>query len=249
MNAPAGSGFEYRHNSEHHEAQSRLGHLTAYYRWVLDLFGNRFEGPAADAGAGAGHFAALLAERTGPLLLLEGGLDNLDALRRRFAGDANVLVSDCDLTRSEDVLRQYGVRSIFSLDVLEHLPDDVDVLRQFHAALPIGGRLYIKVPALPWLYGPVDQASGHYRRYTRASLSKAIATAGFHVEQCRYMNLAGVAPYFIKSRILGRSENFSRTFSMAQIRRIQRMMPLLRGIDRFTGAPLGLSVVCIATRG
>lgn len=248
MNVPAGSGFDYRHNSDHHEAQSRLGHLMAYYLWVLERFGSQLEGPAADAGAGAGHFAALLAERTTPLLLLEGGLDNLATLRERFADRRDVTVCDCDLTRSGEALRQHGVRSIFSLDVLEHLPDDIDALRQFHDALPIGGRLYIKVPALPWLYGPVDQASGHYRRYTRASLSKAISDAGFRIDDCRYMNLAGVAPYFIKSRILKRRENFSRTFSMAQIRRIQAMMPLLRGIDRVTGAPFGLSVICIATK-
>jgi hypothetical protein len=140
------------------------------------------------------------------------------------------------------------VRSIFTLDVLEHLPDDAAVLRQFHLALPTGGRLYIKVPALQWLYGPVDEASGHYRRYTRSSLRKAVEGAGFRIDKCRYMNLAGVAPYFLKSRILKRGENFSRTFSLSQIKRIQRMMPALRLIDRFCGPPLGLSVVCVATR-
>jgi SAM-dependent methyltransferase len=248
MSQPTGSGFEYRHNTEHHEAQSRLGHLMAYYAWTLDLFGDAFEGPAADAGAGSGHFSGLLADRVGPLLLLEGGEDNLATLRNRFAGRTDVAVVDCDLAQCEDVLRSHDVRSIFTLDVLEHLPDDAAVLRQFHLALPTGGRLYIKVPALQWLYGPVDEASGHYRRYTRASLRKAVEGAGFRIDQCRYMNLAGVVPYFLKSRILKRGENFSRTFSLAQIKRIQRMMPALRLIDRFSGPPLGLSVVCVATR-
>lgn len=248
MTPAAGSGFEYRHNVEHHDAQSRLGHLMAYYAWTLDLFGDSFEGPAADAGAGAGHFSSLLAERVGPLLLLEGGADNLATLHQRFSECSDVTAVDCDLAQCQGVLRAHEVRSIFSLDVLEHLPDDVAVLRQFHAALPTGGKLYIKVPALSWLYGLVDEASGHYRRYSRASLRKAVSAAGFRVDKCRYMNLAGVAPYFIKSRILKRSENFSRTFSMAQIRRIQQMMPLLRIIDRCSGPPLGLSVICVASK-
>lgn len=248
MNAPVGSGFEYRHNAEHHEAQSRLGHLMAYYAWTLDLFGDAFDGPSADAGAGSGHFSALLAERATPLLLLEGGEENLATLRRRFAGDDRITVEDCDLMDCESQLRRHGVRSIFTLDVLEHLPDDVAVLRQFHAALPHGGKLHIKVPALQWLYGPVDEASGHYRRYTRRGLREAVAGAGFRVDKCRYMNVAGVLPYFVKSRVLKRTENFSRTFSMAQIRRIQKMMPFLRRLDRLTGAPLGLSVICVATK-
>jgi hypothetical protein len=189
-----------------------------------------------------------LADRVTPLLLLEGGEDNLATLRQRFAGDERVVVEDCDLMACESQLRRHGIRSIFTLDVLEHLPDDAAVLRQFHEALPAGGRLYIKVPALQWLYGPVDEASGHYRRYTRSSLRKVVADAGFRIDKCRYMNMAGVPPYFLKSRILKREENFSRTFSMAQIRRIQKAMPWLRRLDAMTGAPLGLSVICVASK-
>jgi SAM-dependent methyltransferase len=243
-----GSGFEWRTNAAHHDAQSRMGHLLAYYGWTLSLFGETFEGPAADAGAGSGHFTDLLARRVSPVLALEGGQENLGILRERFAGDANVQVRDCDLTRCGEMLREHGVRSIFTLDVLEHLPDDLAVLRQFHDALPQGGTLYIKVPALQWLYGPVDDASGHYRRYSVGRLRRVVTDAGFRVERCRYMNLAGVLPYFIKSRVLRRQENFSRTFSLAQIQRIQRAMPYLRQLDRFTGPLLGLSVVCIARR-
>lgn len=242
------SGFEYRDNTEHFDAQERMGHLTAYYSWVLDLFGDDIAFPAADAGAGSGHFASLLRARGRPLLLLEGGTDNLATLARRFGGDDGVDIADCDLNACGELLSSRGVRSIFSLDVLEHLPDDGAVLRQFHAALPAGGRIYIKVPSLPALYGPVDEASGHYRRYTTRSLRQAIEAAGFRVERCEYMNLAGVPPYFLKSRVFKRKENFSRTFSEKSIGRIQRAMPWIRRIDRITGAPLGLSAICVAVR-
>lgn len=242
------AGFEYRDNVEHFDAQERMGHLVAYYAWVLDLFGPDIAFPAADAGAGAGHFASLLRERGAPLLLLEGGTDNLVALARRFGKDADVRIVDCDLNVCGEALAAERIRSIFSLDVLEHLADDVAVLRQFHAALPSGGRIYIKVPSLPALYGPVDEASGHYRRYTTGSLREAVAKAGFTVERCHYMNFVGVAPYFVKSRLLKRRENFSRTFSAKSIERIQRAMPWIRRIDRFTGAPIGLSAICVASK-
>lgn len=244
-----GPGYAYRDNTAHFHAQERMGHLTAYYGWVLDLFGDDIAFPAADAGAGSGHFAGLLRRCGSPLVLLEGGADNLAELSARFAGDAGIEVVDCDLEACGPLLAGRGVRSVFSLDVLEHLPDDAAVLARIHHALPPGGRLYIKVPALPMLFGAVDVASGHYRRYTRATLRAVVEGAGFEVERCHYMNLAGVAPYFIKSRVLRRASNFSRTFSPAAIARIQRAMPWIRRIDRITGAPLGLSVVCVATRG
>jgi hypothetical protein len=240
------SGFRYRDNTRHFAAQELMGHLGAYYAWVLDLFGPDIEFPAADAGAGSGHFGSLLRARGRPLVMLEGGNDNLATLMRRFGDDADVRIVDCDLNACAEVLVAQNIRSIFSLDVLEHLPDDVAVLRQFFDALPSGGRIYIKVPSLPVLYGPVDVASGHYRRYTKNSLREAVSTAGFAVERCHYMNLAGVVPYFVKSRVLRRRENFSRTFSQESISRIERLMPWIRRLDRLTGAPLGLSAICVA---
>lgn len=241
-------GFEWRSNAAHHQAQEKMGMLAGYYEWVLDLFGGAPPGPVADAGAGSGHLASLLAGRVDKLLLLEGGQENLETLRERFAGRDDVVVEDVDLMQCEPVLAKHGVRSIVSLDVLEHLPDDVAVLRQFHSALAPGGKVYIKVPALQWLYGPVDEASGHFRRYSRGALRKALESAGFEVQQCRYMNMAAVPSYFLKSRILKKRSNFSHTFSAEQIRKIERLIPTIRRIDRMTGPPLGLSVVAVGAK-
>lgn len=241
-------GFEWKSNPEHHEAQGQMAHLDAYYAWALDMFGPGLEGPAVDAGAGIGHFSEILSQAVSPLLLLEGGQENLDTLRVRFANRPGVDVLEIDLNECQSAITAFGAKSIFTLDVLEHLPDDVAVLSQFRDALPPGGKVYIKVPALSWLYGPVDEASGHFRRYSTRSMRRSVEAAGLEVLKCRYMNLAGVPPYFLKSRILKRSENFSRTFSIKQIQRIRKAIPFLRTLDRLTGPPLGLSVICIAQR-
>lgn len=241
-------GFEWRSNVAHHRAQEKMGMLAGYYEWVLDLFGGPPPSPLADAGAGSGHLAGLLADRIDKLVLLEGGQENLATLRERFASSPNVVVEDCDLMACEKMLSAHGVRSIVSLDVLEHLPDDLAALKQFHSALAPGGKVYVKVPALQWLYGPVDEASGHFRRYSRGSLRKVLEAAGFEVEQCRYMNMAAVPSYFLKSRVLRKQSNFSETFSSEQIRKIERLLPTIRRIDRVFGPPLGLSVVAVAAK-
>ena len=51
-------------------------------------------------------------------------------------------------------------------NVLEHIEDDAAAVRRFRSVLPEGGRLVILVPALPALYGSIDEAIGHFRRYT-----------------------------------------------------------------------------------
>ncbi|TYT27140.1 class I SAM-dependent methyltransferase [Luteimonas viscosa] len=240
--------FEWKSNPEHHEAQERMAHLDAYYAWTSRLFGESLEGPAVDAGAGSGHFSAMLSQKVSPILLLEGGQENLDTLHSRFRGSPAVSVKEIDLNHCVEAIASFGARSIFTLDVLEHLEDDRRVLSQFQEALPPGGKLYIKVPALQSLYGPVDEASGHFRRYSRRTLRAAVESAGFRVLRCHYMNFAGVLPYFIKSRILKRRQNFSRTFNEQQIKRIASLMPWLEKLDRILGPPLGLSLICVAEK-
>lgn len=67
-------------------------------------------------------------------------------------------------------------------DVLEHLPDDVDILRSVSKLLARDGRLVLTVPSDPRLWSYFDTASHHYRRYTRADLQEKMEQAGFEVE-------------------------------------------------------------------
>jgi SAM-dependent methyltransferase len=67
-------------------------------------------------------------------------------------------------------------------DVLEHLDDDVGVLRDLRRLLAAGGRLLLTVPADPALWSYFDEASHHRRRYTPATLRAALAAAGFRVD-------------------------------------------------------------------
>ena len=62
------------------------------------------------------------------------------------------------------------------------------------------------------------------------------------------MNMAAVPSYFIKSRILKKRSNFSHTFTGKQIRRIERLLPWIRTIDRMLGPPIGLSVIAVASK-
>ncbi|HYM09479.1 MAG TPA: class I SAM-dependent methyltransferase [Bryobacterales bacterium] len=78
-------------------------------------------------------------------------------------------------------------------DVLEHLPDDLQVLRDLHAMLAPGGVLLLTVPAHPSLWSYFDEASHHCRRYEAADLERKLTGAGYRVEYAtEYM--AGIFP-------------------------------------------------------
>lgn len=64
--------------------------------------------------------------------------------------------------------------TILYVDVLEHIEDDRGELIQAVAHLKPGGVVVVLSPAWQWLFTPFDQAIGHYRRYSKATLRKVV---------------------------------------------------------------------------
>jgi SAM-dependent methyltransferase len=81
----------------------------------------------------------------------------------------------------------------YTLNVLEHIPDDVAALRALRAKLAAGGRLLVYVPAFPVLFTSMDAKVRHLRRYTRATMQTALEAAGFTIETLRYVDSLGFA--------------------------------------------------------
>jgi SAM-dependent methyltransferase len=73
-------------------------------------------------------------------------------------------------------------------DVLEHLPDDIEALRNLHAMLAPGGALLLTVPAHPSLWSYFDEASHHRRRYRPAELRSKLTRTGYEVEYLTQFN-------------------------------------------------------------
>jgi len=71
---------------------------------------------------------------------------------------------------------------IGAFDVIEHLHDDRQALRDFHRLLANDGFLLLTVPSHMALWSYFDQASGHYRRYSRKQLEQTLDACGFRVE-------------------------------------------------------------------
>ncbi len=67
-------------------------------------------------------------------------------------------------------------------DVIEHLDDDVAVLKQLREVLTAGGALMLTVPAHKSLWSYFDVVAHHRRRYERAELNDKLVAAGYSVE-------------------------------------------------------------------
>lgn len=236
--------------STHFAAQGRLAHLGNYHRWILRNFGDGALGRRIwDAGAGIGIVTASLAEAADFVLATEFSPMNLAALRERFGDSPRVRVTRCDLSGDAALsFRDFDIDTVISLDVIEHLRDDLHALRLFREVLSPAGRVLIKVPAHPFLFGAVDEASSHFRRYRKAELRDKLTHAGFEVERVTHMNMAATLPYFLKSRVLKRRTNFSNSIDPDRLGLYDRLIPWLEGTERLLPVPFGLSLIAVARK-
>lgn len=151
------------------------GHVTRHLRCCRTYLGR----VVLEHGAGIGTFSSFLVEEAvEKLVVVEPAANLLPALRERLApwGDKVELVSST-LEESAELLRGRSIDTVISVNVLEHIPDDLRTLRTMWEILPEEGRVILFVPAPPWLYGSLDRAFEHVRRYQRQELHDKAATA------------------------------------------------------------------------
>jgi SAM-dependent methyltransferase len=70
---------------------------------------------------------------------------------------------------------------VCAFEVLEHISEDSDALKQWADLLKPSGWMLLSVPAHEGQYGAADELVGHYRRYGRSALTSRLHDAGFEV--------------------------------------------------------------------
>ena len=80
---------------------------------------------------------------------------------------------------------------VYTVNVLEHLDDLGYHVAELCRVLRPGGRLFVFVPAFTVLWTSLDDEVGHVRRFTRRTLTVALADGGLAVEESRYFDSLG----------------------------------------------------------
>jgi SAM-dependent methyltransferase len=147
---------------------------------------------------GANGFVSLAIEKAGwEVVLLEPGKGALNA---RSRGLSTVINS----TFENAGLKPHSIPAIGLFDVLEHIRDDGGFLAAIKAALIVGGKLYITVPAYPFLWSRDDEAAGHFRRYSASLISTRLRQAGFRIDFLTFIFVPLPAPIFLCRVLPGR---------------------------------------------
>ena len=152
-----------------------------------------------DFGAGTGTIAEKLRDEYQLIvdcIEVDSGL--IDVLKRkRFKVFSNLEKLD------------YKYKYIYTSNVIEHIEDDLVVLKKLFETLEINGKLLIYVPAMQILFSSFDYRVGHFRRYQKKKLIKLVKEAGFSIEKCIYSDCLGFLAALIfklKSKLLKNSD-------------------------------------------
>ena len=129
----------------------------------------------------------------------EGAVEVTNA-RARSLGLPTPLARLWDLTGLVDRVGEEQFDTVACLDVLNHVVDDEQTVREMTQALRPGGRLVLAVPAFPAMLGRRDRSLGHLRRYTRKGLAALLARHGLAIDVMRFWNVTALPLYALIER-------------------------------------------------
>ncbi len=231
-----------------------LVNANRYQNWLVDVVRPYLGRRVLELGSGIGNMSRHLPiqER---LVLSEINPDLVKILETRIApraGQSVVLVNP--QTALAETFREENFDTVLSFNVLEHIDDDIAMMRDLLQLLsesksPGPKRIITLVPAHQWAYGEVDKAFEHHRRYSVPSIRNVLRKAGAnnldrHHFYARHLNLAGLLGWWFNGKLLGRNK-----LGEGNIKLFETLCPVIRPVDDFLHKqlrlPLGNSLLAV----
>jgi SAM-dependent methyltransferase len=215
-----------------------LSEARNYRKAIVSVFGPFARGNTLEVGCGIGQFTQYLrkfspgAKITGlepdPMFHLNFQQNNPDVPLLKGTAQGVAGQWDC----------------IVSVNVLEHIKDDLREIQTYNLLLRNGGHLCLFVPARQEIYSSADAKFGHYRRYSKRDLQSRLEAGGFRVLILQYFNLMGYFIWLVACKLLGRQ-----AFSGVSIKLFDRwILPVSLVVGRLLGNPIGQSLILVASK-
>jgi ubiquinone/menaquinone biosynthesis C-methylase UbiE len=192
-----------------------------------------------EIGSGLGDYALQWLPSVEKFTATDADPALLAELRKRMAAHPNVSVRELLLPTQDR-----GDHScLVAYNVLEHIEEDVAALQSMARLVRPEGYIVLVCPAFQFAMSPVDIATGHVRRYTKRSMTRALTAAGLEVEHVRYANSLGLICYYAFTSVLRRQPSMGGSVTFYD----RLIVPVVRFLERLIGRPpFGQSVVAVA---
>jgi SAM-dependent methyltransferase len=212
-----------------------------YRQWEYDLVAPYLGRSVLEIGSGMGYFSEKLVEGGRDRVVLSDTEDYcLTRLRQVYADDPRIEVASVPLPGAVGIQGQ--VDAVVAMNVLEHIEDDVQALKDLTQVVRPGGHIVLWVPAYMQLYGEFDRKVGHFRRYTPRTIREAVEGAGLRVAKVHPVNFLGGIAWWLAVRRGGAGAPNRRLVWLYD----NIIVPISRTVERVIRPPFGQSVICVA---
>jgi len=219
-----------------------------FNKWLHDTISPYYKGVVLEIGSGIGSISAFILRSGYKTVLSDLRTEYCQRLRERFKDHpALIAVEQIDLS-AENFEQTYAAwlgkfDAVIALNVIEHIKNDQYAIRNCNRLLKKEGKLIMLVPAFSWLFNSLDKELGHFRRYTKKTVTTLLLKENFSIESNSYFNFAGMSGWWFAGTLFKK-----KLIPEKQLSLYNALVPAFRFLDKLTLNSAGLSVVTVAAK-
>jgi SAM-dependent methyltransferase len=225
-----------------------ISNANRFNRWMFDTIRPFLKGEILEVGSGIGNISQFAVSSQMQITLSDFSPFYKEQLEQKYGKTPNVRgITSIDLQHPHfaQAYERYRQRfdTIFMLNVIEHLQDDVQAVKNCGELLQPGGHLITLAPAYQFLFCRLDRELGHFRRYTTKTLALTVEAGGMSVIKKSYFNFLGTAGWLVSGKILR-----SKGLGSSEMKAFNGLVPFAKFIDRLVAQKAGLSAIVIGQK-
>ena len=222
---------------------SYLNHVLEYFdlaqnyrNYQLSLIKKYIGTKILEVGPGRGEIIEnFVNNKNKKIYLADIDKDLCKILEEKF-NDKNVKIINSDIKKIDEKFE-----TILYMDVIEHIDNDEEEVKNAINKLEQNGYLINIVPAFQFLYSSFDKDVGHYRRYNKNSFIKFAEKNNVKIVELKYFDSIGFLILCL-SKFLKIKGNTKTKFG---IQLWNFLMPISRLLDFIFFYSFGKSIVCV----
>lgn len=225
----------------------RFAQADNFNRWLFETIKPYSKGHVLEVGSGIGNLSKFFLKENFHLTVSDLRAEYCEVLRKKFQNETKPKsIERIDLADKNFDSSYAGLLgkfdTVIALNVIEHIKDDALAIRHCRSLLRPDGNLIVLVPAFKSIYNAFDVELGHHKRYTKRSLDQLLHSQGFHVQRSWYFNAVGIMGWVINGALLKK-----KIVPSGQLKIFNKLVPLVRLVDKISLHSIGLSVIAIGT--
>ena len=239
--------FQFKeHDAEGLETLKAIKDADAFNSWMYSQIAPFVESPVLEIGSGIGNISKCCLADGHSLTMTDIRSEYIDFLKDAFSERTEDILQ-LDLV-DEHFDQNYSsyigrFKTVFALNVIEHIEDDNRAIQNATKLLCDGGKLIILVPAHAILYNKLDSNLFHFKRYGFRDLSKLMETSPLKLEIIKGFNGLGIAAW-----VYGGLFSRKGVIAGGDMKFYNRLVPIAKWVDKITFFKLGLSLIAVSRK-